>query len=130
MKEFMFLIRKQEGHGQTEKGEQKEFLEACRLYISKLKKEGRLIAAQPLERQGKLLSGNRNQWKDVPFNESKEVIAGYYHIRAIDIDEAMEIAKDNPEFEYSETARIEIRPIKVKEESTGFVYPECETMKI
>src|SRR2546421_5092553 len=86
MKEFMFLIRKEEGHGHTEEpNEQKDFLEKCRVYIEKLMKDGRLIAAQPLDRQGKILSGNRNAWKDGPFNETKEVIAGYYHIRAKDI---------------------------------------------
>jgi hypothetical protein len=30
----------------------------------------------------------------------------------------------NPEFEYTKTARIEIRPIKMKEESTAYVYPK------
>jgi hypothetical protein len=34
------------------------------------------------------------------------------------------ISKLNPEFEYGKSARIEVRPIKVKEESTGFVYPK------
>lgn len=49
---------------------------------------------------------------------------GYYHILPKDMNEAKEIAKRNPEFEYGITERIEIRPIKVKEESTGFIYPE------
>ena len=48
---------------------------------------------------------------------------GYYHIRARDFDEAVSIAKQNPEFDFSTTARIEVRPLKVEEESTSFVYP-------
>jgi hypothetical protein len=40
------------------------------------------------------------------------------------IDEAVEIAKENPEFKYVSSARIEIRPIKTKEEQTNFVYPK------
>lgn len=40
------------------------------------------------------------------------------------MDEAIAIAEGNPEFEYGTTARIEVRPIKMKEESTGFVYPK------
>lgn len=39
------------------------------------------------------------------------------------MSEAIEIAKRNPEFEYGTTARIEVRPIKTKEESTDYVYP-------
>ena len=44
-------------------------------------------------------------------------------IRASDIQEAIKIAKDNPEFEYVPSATIEVRPIKTKEVETGFVYP-------
>jgi hypothetical protein len=42
---------------------------------------------------------------------------------ANDFDEATEIAKANPEFKFNENTRIEVRPIKMKEEQTGFVYP-------
>ena len=38
-------------------------------------------------------------------------------------NEAIKIAKDNPEFEYLPSASIEVRPIKTKEVETGFVYP-------
>jgi hypothetical protein len=40
------------------------------------------------------------------------------------MNEAVEIAKHNPEFVFSATARIEVRPIKTKETTTGFVYPQ------
>src|SRR5512136_2919630 len=75
-------------------------------------------------REGKIISLSKGGWKDGPFNETKEVIVGYYHILADDLDDAVAIAKGNPEFEYGTTARIEVRPIKTKEESTGFVYPK------
>jgi len=102
----------------------RQFLKDCSLYIDKLIKEGKLKSAQPLVRKGKIISGSKQTWKDGPFNETKEVIVGYYHILAKDIDEAIEIAKGNPEFEYGTSARIEVRPIKLKEETTGFIYPE------
>jgi hypothetical protein len=125
MKEFMLLIRNEEDHMATFSPEQhQEFLKKCMVYIENLKKEGKLIGAQPLVRQGKMISGSKGAWKDGPFNETKEVIVGYYHIRAKDIDEAIAIAKGNPEFEYGTTARIEVRPIKMAEETTGFVYPK------
>jgi hypothetical protein len=53
-----------------------------------------------------MISGSKGTWKDGPFNETKEVIVGYYHIVAKDFDEAIEIAKGNPEFEYTPDARI------------------------
>ena len=38
------------------------------------------------------------------------------------MDDAITVAKGNPEFEYGTTARIEVRPIKTKEVTTNYVY--------
>ena len=76
-------------------------------------------------REGKIISCSKGGWKDGPFNETKEVIVGYYHILAKDLNDAIAIVKGNPEFEYGITARIEVRPIKMKEASTSYVYPEA-----
>lgn len=125
MKEFMLLIRNSVDHlSHLSPEENQQFLKACMDYINKLMKDGNLKSAQPLVKDGKIISGAKNAWKDGPFNETKEVIVGYYHILANNLDEAIEIAKQNPEFAYTTTARIEVRPIQTKEESTGFVYPE------
>ena len=50
------------------------------------------------------------------------------HILAEDLDDAIAIAKGNPEFEYGTTARIEVRPIKMKEETTSYIYPTVENI--
>jgi len=126
MKEYMLLIRNHDDHKENFPQElHKEFVQKCEVYIGNLKKEGKLIAAQPLVREGKIISGKTGDWKEEPFNETKEVQVGYYHILAKDMDEAITIAKGNPEFEYSSTARVEVRPIKMKEKETGFVYPNA-----
>ena len=125
MKELMLLIRNEVDHQAAWSSEQhQQFLKKCMYYIDNLTKEGKLKSAQPLVREGKIISRLKGAWKDVPFNESKEVIVGYYHILAKDLNEAIAIAKGNPEFEYGTTARIEVRPIKMKEESTAYVYPK------
>ena len=129
MKEFMLLIRNEIDHQESWTEQQhKEFLQKCKDYIGELMKEGKLKSAQPLIRQGKMISRSKGGWNDNPFNEEKEVIVGYYHILAKDINDAVEIARRNPEFDItisgSTTARIEVRPIKMKEESTGFEYPK------
>jgi hypothetical protein len=125
MKEFMLLIRNEIDHQASWSPEQQQqFLKKCEVYIGKLTNEGKLKSAQPLVREGKIVSGSKGSWEEGPFNETKEVIVGYYHLLAEDLDEATAIAKENPEFEYGNTARIEVRPIKTKEESTGFVYPK------
>ncbi len=121
----MLLIRNEIDHQASWSAEQhQQFLKKCETYIGSLTKDAKLKSAQPLVREGKIISGSKGAWKERPFNETKEVIVGYYHILAEDLDDAIAIAKRNPEFEYGTTASIEVRPIKTKEESTGFVYPK------
>ena len=125
MKEFMLLIRNEMDHQKSWPDDKhQKFLKSCESYITQLKRGNHLIAAQPLVREGKIISGAIGTWKESSINETKEVQVGYYHIRANDLSEAIALAKENPEFEFSATARIEVRPIKTKEDTTGFVYPK------
>ncbi len=121
MKEFMLYIRNDGSVLPSDK--EQEFLKKCEVYIEDLKKQGKLIGAQPLGEEGRIISNKRGVWKEAPYNESKEINAGYYHIRAKDLEDAVAIAKRNPEFTYRPGAKIEIRSIKTDEESTGYVYP-------
>lgn len=124
MKEFIFFIRKQSNSEQTLPAEKhQEFLKACETYISDLKQKGKLISAQPIVWDGAILSKHYDLWLEENLDISQEVIGGYYHILAKDLAEALQIAKANPEFTYNDGARIEVRPLKTKETSTGFVYP-------
>ena len=125
MKEYMLLIRN-EGDAKASLSADKHlaFFKQCESYIGALKTQGKLIAAQPLVREGVILSGTEEGWKEVPINPDHKVQVGYYHIIANDIEEAIAIAKDNPEFEYVASATIEVRLIKMKEEQTNFVYPK------
>jgi hypothetical protein len=125
MKEYMLLIRN-EGDGKAGMSPEKhlEFVKRCEDYIAILKKVGRLVAAQPLLREGKTISKVKGDWKEVAVNASKEIQVGYYHILADTIEDAITIAKGNPEFEYVAGASVEVRPIKTKEERTEYIYPK------
>ncbi len=124
MREFMLLIFNEINNQAAWSPEQhQQFLGKCKDYIEYLKHSGKLISAQPLVTDGKIISHVNGRWREVAFNETKEIMVGYYHIHAIDLSEAISIAQGNPEFEYGNTARVEIRPVKTKEESTGYVYP-------
>jgi len=123
----MLLIRNEgDGKASFSPEQQQQFLKACMVYIEDLKKNGKLKGAQPLVREGKMISGKPGSFKDGPYNESKEIIVGYYHILAKDIDEAVAIAQGNPEFAFVKGARIEVRPIRTVEESTSYLYPKAE----
>lgn len=125
MKEFMLLIYNEGDPKSTlSHDEHREFLRKCESYIGTLKTGGKLIAAQPLVREGRIVSRSKAGWKETPFDARKEIQVGYYHIFAHDLDEAVAIAKGNPEFDYGTAARIEVRPIKTAEETTRFTYPK------
>jgi hypothetical protein len=124
MKEFMFYIRNEkDAKNMLPTDKHTEFIKKCETYIGKLKSENKLIAAQPIVREGVVIRKSGEVWKLKDIALDAETNVGYYHIMAKDIDEAINIAKDNPEFEYVPSASIEVRPIKTKEVETGFVYP-------
>jgi len=124
MKEFMFYIRNEKDAKKALTEDQHlAFIKKCEVYIGMLKSEDRLIAAQPIVREGVVISKLNNEWIEKDISTDKQVQVGYYHIRANDIDDAIRMAKENPEFEYVPSASIEVRPIKTKESETGFVYP-------
>ena len=121
----MLLIRNEgDGKAMLSPEQQQQFLNACMVYIEELKKSGNLKSAQPLVREGKMISGAPGSFKDGPYNETKEIIVGYYHILASDMEGAIAIAKRNPEFAFVKGAKIEVRPVKMKEQSTNYVYPK------
>ena len=87
-------------------------------WFERLNQEGTLKAGQPLERQGKIVSGkNGRTVADGPFAESKEAIGGYFLLQGVDEDEAVAIAKQCPILEYGST--VEVRPVA----------EQCATMK-
>ena len=83
-------------------------------YIDSLAKRGKLRNAQPFEMEGIRISGIKSDLKTSNFIVNKKVIAGYYHILASDMAEAIEIAKADPRFE-DEGWEIAIRPVKLIE---------------
>ena len=69
-------------------------------YNEELAKAGALVSLDglhPLAKGARVsFKGGKNTVTDGPFIESKEVIGGYWFIIANDLDEAVEIAKENP----------------------------------
>jgi hypothetical protein len=112
MKDFLLLIRT-EGDVWTSLSPKQlqEHVDHGTAYIGNLMKEGKLKSAAPLDKGSRIVTSTNGIIKDGPFNESKEVIAGYFHIVASDVQEAVEIAKANPIFNDIPT-KIEVHVIK------------------
>src|SRR5664279_2434949 len=111
MKDFLLIIRTEGSVWSDLSPEQlQKHIELGTAYIGKLMKDGKLKNAKPIEKGSRIVTEKDGIIKDGPFNETKEVIAGYFHIVAKDTDEAVEIAKANPIFK-DIPAKIEVHPM-------------------
>ncbi|MGL1885414.1 MAG: YciI family protein [Reichenbachiella sp.] len=112
MQEFMLFV-KTDGDFLLDLSPEEQQLHVQKIgrYIGGLMESGQLKGAQPLEMKGAIINGNKGVFKDGPFNETKEVINGYFHIQAENLEAAIAIAKANPLFEDAK-ATIEVRPVK------------------
>jgi len=80
-------------------------------WFQQLAKEGKCLGGLPLLDSGKLVSGKKGRAvADGPFAESKETIAGYFHLRVANEAEAIRIAQQCPGLEY-EGCVVEVRPV-------------------
>ena len=72
-------------------------------WFRRLTEEGKAVAGNPLEREGKIVSGRDRIVSDGPFAESKEAIGGYFLL------DALAIAKECPGLPYG--IRVEVRAV-------------------
>lgn len=76
-------------------------------WIEKLSKEGKYVAGEPLLPGGKLVSGPGGKTvTDGPYTEGKEVVGGFFIIDAKDMDEAVAISKDCPDYELGGSVQV------------------------
>jgi hypothetical protein len=78
-------------------------------WFNGLKDAGKCAGGNPLEREGKIVSGKSRVVSDGPFAESKESIGGYFLLTVGSIDEAVAIAQQCPGLPHG--IRVEVRPI-------------------
>lgn len=89
-----------------------KIIERYKAWGDSLEASGKLIGSNKLvDEEGRVLRPEQGKVRviDGPYSESKEVIGGYFAIRAADYDEAVEISRSCPHLEYEGT--IEIREI-------------------
>src|SRR5437667_11858233 len=78
-------------------------------WFNRLKDQGKVVAGNPLEREGKIVSGKNRIVSDGPFAESKGAIGGYFLLCVATMDEAVAIARECPGLPYG--VRVEVRPV-------------------
>lgn len=106
---YLFLFRGTNWHTGLSAGEIQEIMGRTNAWFDRLAKEGKALAAQPLEGEGRTISARNGSVADGPFTESKESIGGYLLLEASGFEEAIAIARENPMIPHGLT--VEVRPV-------------------
>ena len=110
MQNYLFLLRKDNDSLSSFSPEEKEqHMGRFFTWMESIKKSGHMMAGEPLDNNGSVVTKNNNVITDGPFSETKEAIGGYFIIKADSLEEATEISKGCPIFEVN--GSIEVRPI-------------------
>jgi len=83
-------------------------------WVDQLKEKGIYKGGNALTPAGKTIFGKDQIITDGPFAESKELVGGYFIVNAKSLDDAIDLAKDYPDFEYGGT--VEVREVIVFEQ--------------
>ena len=85
-------------------------MDQVKAWFDRLTESGKLKAAQPLMREGAIVSGKTGRVvADGPFAESKEAIGGYVLVQVNSLNEAIAIAKSCPTLRFG--MEVEVRPV-------------------
>lgn len=113
MSEFLLLLHESTtDFSEYSPEEMQAVIEEYRAWSKKLMDEDRIINANKLmDEPGKVLrpDGDNVIVTDGPYSETKEIVSGYYVIKAEDYKEAVEISKSSPHLRYG--GKIEVREI-------------------
>ena len=116
--EYMLLFRGNDWAKELSPEEMQRIAGEWMNWFERLLAQGKVLAGNPLEPQGKIISGSNGRvLADGPFAESKEAIGGYFLLRVDTLDEAIAIAKQCPGLDYG--VKIEVRPVAEKCPLTG-----------
>ena len=105
----MLLFRGTELRKSLSPEEMQKVSEDWMAWFKRLTQQGKAVAGNPLEREGKIVSGKERIVSDGPFAESKEAIGGYFLLDVATMDEAVAIARECPGLPYG--IRVEVRPV-------------------
>ncbi|MBS9461110.1 MAG: YciI family protein [Bacteroidota bacterium] len=111
MSNFLYLFRGGEKAFQKLSQEEKQaHMEVWGEWMGGLKEKGQLLDGLPLAEDGKVVHQKGELVTNGPFAEGAEMVGGYLIVSANTMDEAVEISKGCPIFDY-EGSFVEVREI-------------------
>ena len=108
--EYMLIFRGTDWAKGLSPEEMQQVASQWMAWFKGLMEQGKVIAGNPLEKEGKIVSGKNGRLvADGPFAESKEAIGGYFLLKVATMDEAVAIAQQCPGLPHG--AKVEVRPV-------------------
>lgn len=121
----MLIFRGTDWHKGLSPEEMQKVSEQWMAWFKRLTEQGKVVAGNPLEREGKIVSGKNGRIvADGPFAESKEAIGGYFLLNVGSLDDAVAIARQCPGLPYG--AKVEVRPVMDQCALSGKALPETQ----
>jgi hypothetical protein len=108
MEKYMFIFIGGDGSHLSPEAQQAQ-LQKWFAWVEKLNKEQRYVSGEALLPAAKRVAGIKKTVTDGPFAESKELVGGYFVLQAKNMDEAIKLAGEYPDFDLGGT--VEIREV-------------------
>jgi hypothetical protein len=97
MKDFMFIFIGASQQYEFSPEQMQQHMQKWFSWIEELKAKEIYVAGEALVPGGKTVKGSKALVTDGPFTESKELVGGFFLIKAASLEEATEIAKGSPD---------------------------------
>lgn len=107
--DYLVLFRNTAWYGDLSPEEVQRLMGGWMAWFDGLVAEGKCLGGQSLEQEGRVIRGGDLQVTDGPYAEAKESVAGYIILRVSGLDEATEIARQNPGIAHG--VIVEVRPL-------------------
>ncbi len=107
MSDFMYLFRGGMNQGSPE--EMQKNMQKWMGWMKDLTEQGHFKSGEPLDSAGRTLRGRNKGVTDGPYTEAKDLVGGFMLVSAGNLDQATELAKGCPIFEYDGV--VEVRPV-------------------
>jgi len=108
MAQYVLLLRGGE-FKQYSPQEMQKILEKYLAWMDDLRRRGLHRGGEELNNDGRILRLEKGEIVDGPFTETKEAVGGFFMFEAKNYDEAVQISKECPHFNYG--GHIELREV-------------------
>ena len=112
MKDYMLLFRVGARFQQASPDELQQIMLRSKEWVGEIAQSGRLNGIVRLQRNGVVVQGKKQQLSEGPLTEDEKIVNGCVIVKAGSLEEAVEIAKGNPIFDYEGV--MEVREVAPK----------------